>query len=84
MDLLSLTPPLVLIIISPMVPVILVCEALCDRLVQSWLHKHTLNKEGKQVLLGRRVIILLGSSMIVIVRFGPLFCQKFFEIVWLT
>lgn len=40
LDLLSLTHLLVPIIISPMVLVVLVYEALCNRLVQNWLHKH--------------------------------------------
>lgn len=48
LDLLSLTHPLVPIIISSTVPVVLVCKALCNRLVQNWLHKQMLNKEDKQ------------------------------------
>lgn len=77
LDLLRITHPLEPVIISPAVPVALVCRALCDTLVQN-LYTHCTNTHWitrvYSVLL-ERMLILLISSMIVIISFGPLLLQ---------
>lgn len=64
------------IVVSLTVPVVLVCETLCNRFVQNLLLNHMLNEEGEQCLAWRKSAYSPQLKHDCD-RFGALFFQTF-------